>query len=137
MAGGRESGPLGPGGHVSADGPPHPSAPHRSGPPARSTTALDHLVALEAHRVSVGFRPDAGRVAAGWEYRFVADGARADESVGLYRELGFEVAADPVGEAVSPDCADCQLVAALRFRAIYTRRPSRVTRPGGAREQEE
>ena len=85
--------------------------------------ALDRLVALEARRASVGFRPDAARLAAGWEYRFVADGGRAEESVTLYRELGFEASADPVGAAVSPECQDCQLVAALSFRAIYTRRP--------------
>lgn len=85
-------------------------------------SALDRLVALEAHRASVGFLPDPSRLADGWEYRFVADGHRAEESVALYRELGFEVAAEPVGAAASPQCEDCQLVAAFSFRAIYTRR---------------
>ena len=73
--------------------------------------------------------PDPARIAAGWEPRFVADGARADEAVRLYRELGFEVAADPVTpENLSPDCGDCRVVMALRFQMIYTRRPRR--RPG-------
>jgi hypothetical protein len=77
--------------------------------------------------------PDPRRIADGWQARFVADGARADEAVRLYRELGFEVAADPIApEHLSPDCGDCRVVIALRFQMIYTRRPQR---PG--RETEE
>jgi hypothetical protein len=68
--------------------------------------------------------PDPARIAAGWEFRFAADRARADETVRLYRELGFEVAADPiVPRNLSPDCGDCRLVSALGFQLIYTRRP--------------
>lgn len=85
--------------------------------------ALDRLIALEAHRAGVGFRPDPARLAEGWEYRFVADARRAEESIALYRELGFEVTADPVGAPISAACADCALAAALGFRALYTRRP--------------
>lgn len=88
--------------------------------------AVERLIAVESHKAEVGFEPDPARLADGWEYRFVADGARAEESAALYRELGFEVCADPVGAAASPACADCRLVALLHFRAIYTRRPSDV-----------
>ncbi len=43
----------------------------------------------------------------------------------LYRELGFEVCADPVTpEQVGDDCADCRLLMVLAFKTIYTRRPS-------------
>ncbi len=91
--------------------------------PAVAQSALERLVAAERHRASTGFRPDEARLAAGWVYRFVADGPRAEEHAASYRELGFEVALDPVGEAASPACRECRLVAVLRFRAIYTRRP--------------
>ncbi len=97
----------------------HPLPPSR--PPAIPPSSLERLVAAEAHRAEVGFRPDEARLADGWAYRFVADGARAEEAATLYRELGFEVALDAVGEAVSPACRDCRLVAALHFRALYTR----------------
>jgi hypothetical protein len=55
----------------------------------------------------------------------VVDGARADELVQLYAELGYEVVADPVSgsELGGEDCKDCRLVAMLRFRVIYTRHP--------------
>ncbi len=84
-------------------------------------SALDRLVAVEQHKASAGFRPDEARLADGWEYRFVTDAQRAEEMAALYRELGFEVALDAVGEAASPACRDCRLVAVLRFRALYTR----------------
>ncbi len=93
-----------------------------SRPPAIPPSALERLAAVEFHKATAGFRPDETRLAAGWVYRFVTDAARAEETAALYRELGFEVALDPVGEAASPECRDCRLVAALAFRAIYTRR---------------
>jgi hypothetical protein len=84
---------------------------------------LAGLVRLEAHHAGVEFRPDPVRLADGWAFRFVTDGARARESAALYREIGFEVCTDPVGDRFGPpDCRDCRLVAALDFRAIYTRR---------------
>ncbi|HET9982323.1 MAG TPA: hypothetical protein VFQ38_01995 [Longimicrobiales bacterium] len=84
---------------------------------------LAPLLALDAHRAEVGFRPDPRRLAEGWEYRFVADGVRAEEAVALYRALGFEVCAEPVdGARIADACAECRLAVMLRFRAIYTRR---------------
>jgi hypothetical protein len=68
--------------------------------------------------------PDPARAAAGWERRFVADGARAEEMIRLYRELGFEVETDPVrAEELTGPCEGCRVVALLRFQVVYTRRP--------------
>jgi hypothetical protein len=43
--------------------------------------------------------------------------------VDLYEGAGFEVAADPIRREDFPDgCDDCQLLALLQFRTVYTRR---------------
>jgi hypothetical protein len=72
-----------------------------------------------------GVRGDAdpARVAAGWHYRFTAEGARAEEMVELYRELGFEVAADPVATSADNEvvCTECYDASPRPYRAIYTR----------------
>ena len=71
---------------------------------------------------AAGTRPDPGRLAAGWEFRFVATGARVDEMAALYRELGFEVVADPVyREGMEDGCVTC-FTGGLESRALYTRR---------------
>jgi hypothetical protein len=68
--------------------------------------------------------PDPARVAEGWERRFVAEGARAEEMMQFYRDLGFEVAADPVAATDLPGgCESCRLVLGWSFRVIYTRKP--------------
>jgi hypothetical protein len=68
-------------------------------------------------------QPDPTRLAAGWERRFIADAARADEAMELYRDLGYEVCADPVrAEELDEECTDCRLLATLKFVTIYTRR---------------
>jgi hypothetical protein len=68
-------------------------------------------------------KPDPARVAAGWEPRFTAFGARAREMMRLYQALGFEVIADPLRpEDAEPGCDDCQLLARIPFVTIYTRR---------------
>lgn len=94
-------------------GPPDPSGP------------LSFLVEGEARRVlsEAQLRPDPARIADGWERRFIADGARAQEMAALYESLGFEVAADPIRpDEMGEDCEDCQLLALMKFRTIYTRR---------------
>ncbi len=120
------AGPGVPDGRVAGQSPATESAGGRpvtpSRPPAIAPSTLERLVAAEAYRAEASFAPDPARLAGGWTYRFVADGARAEEHAASYRELGFEVVLDPVGEAVKPECRECRLVAALRFRAIYTRR---------------
>lgn len=101
-----------------------PPAEHPA--PGERTRAVEALLELERHRTMAAsaFEPDPARLAAGWEPRFVADGARAREAIELYERLGFEVCADPVRAAAGADaCRDCQLVALLQFRMIYTRHP--------------
>ena len=67
---------------------------------------------------------DPDRLAQGWEPRFVADEARAQEMARLYRELGYETAVDSVGvRAVRSDCGECPLVTLGLLKLIYTRAP--------------
>lgn len=92
---------------------------------AHAARSLGSIVEQEARRVlsEAQFAPDRARMAAGWERRFVTDGRRAAEMVELYRQLGFEVCADPVTpEQVGDDCADCRLLMLLEFKTIYTRK---------------
>jgi hemerythrin-like domain-containing protein len=67
--------------------------------------------------------PDPDRIQAGWEHRFVAAGARADEMIELYRQLGYEVAADPVRTHTLEDgCVACFTSGGESYQSIYTRR---------------
>jgi len=80
--------------------------------------------------MNAGDPRDRARIADGWERRFVADRARAEEAKRLYGELGFEVVADPVAPEDLPDgCGPCRLAGELQFRIVYTRRQSGVRRP--------
>jgi regulator of replication initiation timing len=86
---------------------------------------LEALSEVEAwkSRVAAAAEADPARLARGWQRRFVAEGSRADEMMALYRELGYEVCADPVDpKELDEGCRQCALVAAFRFRTIYTRR---------------
>ena len=86
---------------------------------------LSVVVRGEAHRMlsEAQLAPDPARVAGGWERRFITDATRLGEVVTLYEDAGFEVAADPIRREDFPDgCDDCQLLALLQFRTIYTRR---------------
>ncbi|HSG49866.1 MAG TPA: hypothetical protein VLA43_18730 [Longimicrobiales bacterium] len=84
--------------------------------------AAPHAEAPDDARAGAGLGPDPRRLAQGWEHRFVATGDRVEEMVGLYRELGFEVVADPVGgEGLDAGCEVC-FSGQLRYHAIYTRR---------------
>jgi hypothetical protein len=87
--------------------------------------SLSPLVEQEARRFlsESQIEGDPQRIADGWERRFIADGRRAEEMVELYSQLGYEVCADPVSpDVVGEDCDDCQLLAALQFKIIYTRK---------------
>jgi hypothetical protein len=91
----------------------------------RLDNSLGLLMRIEAHRALAQnqFKPDPKRIADGWERRFVTDAARAEEAMALYRELSYEVCADPVRvEELGNECDACRLVAVLRFQTIYTRR---------------
>lgn len=60
--------------------------------------------------------------AAGWERRFMADGARLAEYVELYTTLGFEVLHEPVApEEIGPECSDCRLIICRQYVTLYTR----------------
>jgi len=86
---------------------------------------LSGVVQGEAHRMlsEAQLAPDPARLADGWERRFITDATRLREVVDLYEGAGFEVAADPIRREDFPDgCDDCQLLALMRFRTIYTRR---------------
>lgn len=67
--------------------------------------------------------PDPALIAQGWQRRFTADKRRVQEAVELYTGMGYEVRTVPVQpEELSEACTGCQLVAALHFQTIYTRR---------------
>jgi hypothetical protein len=93
--------------------------------PERNVGPLRFIVAGEAQRAlsDAQIEADPARVAAGWERRFIASGARAEEMKRLYEALGFEVAADPVRpDQIRGDCEDCRVLIQLQFEMIYTRR---------------
>lgn len=86
---------------------------------------LSRMVEEEARRVlsEAALSADPKLVAEGWERRFIADGRRAEEAVALYQQLGYEVRAEPLRkEELEDNCEDCQLVALMQFKTIYTRR---------------
>lgn len=97
----------------------------KPGTPSRDPVPeLGAMVQGEARRMlsEAQLRPNPARLAAGWQRRFVTDAVRAAEAVELYEELGFEAVADPieVGD-VGEQCDGCRVLAALRFRTVYTR----------------
>lgn len=86
---------------------------------------LGLIVEQEARRTlaTEQLGPDPKRLAEGWERRFITDATRADEVLELYRELGYEVCADPVEPSeLGEECDDCQLALLAQLKTIYTRR---------------
>jgi hypothetical protein len=97
---------------------------HPADKPRHVIKPLSMLVQREARRVlsEAQLEPDPERVAAGWERRFITDATRSVEMLELYRELGYEVCADPVRpEELLDDCQGCAVVAESQFVTIYTR----------------
>ncbi len=91
----------------------------------RMAERLAYIVEHEAKRVlsDEALEGDPARLADGWERRFIADQGRAKEMMELYADLGYEVCADPLQpEDMADDCEDCQLLMALQFKTIYTRK---------------
>jgi hypothetical protein len=87
--------------------------------------SLGPFVEQEARRFlsEAQLEGDPALLADGWERRFIADARRAEEAIELYESLGYEVLAEPVRkEELGEDCDDCQLLAALQFKTIYTRK---------------
>ena len=59
--------------------------------------------------------------AEGWEERFTASGARLDEAIETYRELGLEVKTVPVNELGLDGCTTCFDDPADQTMMIFTR----------------
>ena len=97
---------------------------HTTGRGRDAIKPLSRLVQGEARRVltEAQLEPDPARVAAGWQRRFITDATRGEEMMELYRQLGYEVCADPVRvEELSDDCQGCRVVIESQFVTIYTR----------------
>lgn len=95
-------------------------------PEDRRVASLGPIVEQEARRAlsQAQLEGDPARIAEGWERRFIADGERAKEAMELYSQLGYEVCADPVrADELGEECDDCQLLALMKFKTIYTRKP--------------
>lgn len=93
--------------------------------------ALARWLAAERRLARAAIEPagDPRRLAEGWTRRFTATGARAQEAVALYAELGFEAVADPVLRRDLPDgCDDCEIAELLAMKTVYTRRRARSPR---------
>jgi len=57
----------------------------------------------------------------GWTRRFTISPARLEETVELYRSLGYEVHLEPLSpDELEEQCQDCRL-AVVFFRILYTR----------------
>ncbi len=68
-------------------------------------------------------QPNPILAAEGWERRFTVDKQRAKEILDLYRQLGYEVCAEPMrGEEVQDDCQDCRTVVSYHLLTVYTRK---------------
>ncbi len=68
-------------------------------------------------------RTDLDLASQGWERRFTADPQRAEEAMELYRQLGYEVRAEPAsGAGETDECDACRAVIAREWKTIYTRR---------------
>lgn len=115
-------------------------SPERRGPGGSGPEEAGEGIGWPGGSPGAGGAPDPARLQEGWEYRFVQQGERAEEMIRLYRELGFEVASDPVpGGGGAGGCTDCFAGTRLEFRSIYTRRPGtgarRVTHEGGPADE--
>ncbi len=65
---------------------------------------------------------DAELIAAGWQFRFIADAKRVQEAVEMYEELGQEVCVKALAlEALREECHGCLLLL-KQLKALYTRK---------------
>jgi hypothetical protein len=66
--------------------------------------------------------PDAKLIADGWERRFIADAARAQEAMEMYNTMGCEVRSEFVNtEELREECSGC-LAILKQLRVVYTRK---------------
>ncbi|MDQ7029705.1 MAG: hypothetical protein Q9O62_07985 [Ardenticatenia bacterium] len=57
----------------------------------------------------------------GWKRRFVVAPARLEETVELYRSLGYDIHLEPLSpDELEEQCRECRLAVAF-FRVLYTR----------------
>lgn len=94
-------------------------------PKREKSDKLSFIVQQEAHRIlsEAQLSANSELVAQGWERRFITDGLRAREMVGLYTELGYDVHLEPIDQQEFDEgCEDCALVALLKFVTLYTRK---------------
>ena len=62
-------------------------------------------------------------IAEGWVRRHLADAQRAEESVELYRSMGYEVRIETITpDDFGPQCARCAVSVCRACVVIYTRR---------------
>ncbi len=72
---------------------------------------------------SIGIPADPLLTAQGWVRRHLADRARAEESVQLYEEMGFEVLAEQLTPGkLGTGCGDCTSMLCDNYIMIYTRK---------------
>jgi len=64
----------------------------------------------------------------GWRKMFAGGGARLEESVELYKELGYEVHLEPMSEEdFPPECKGCAVLAScVEYKVIFIR-PKKAT----------
>lgn len=88
---------------------------------ARRSASLG-CVPVERDQPRVSANPEL--IAAGWERRYLADPARAEEARVTYTELGYEVLLEaPQPAQFDLSCAACAETACDTYVLIYTRRP--------------
>ena len=109
--------------HADPDGPTPSTAKENGGGELAKRVGMVVEGEVKRARAEGQIRPDPELIADGWERRFVADARRAEETMELYEQLGFEVRAEPAQAAeLGDDCNDCQLFLLLQFKTIYTRK---------------
>jgi len=89
------------------------------------TETLKNMVSVESHRLDsdLNFTPNPALISQGWERRFVSYGQRMQEAIDLYQELDFEVHLEPLRqEELLEACGDCQALAILELKTLYTRK---------------
>lgn len=84
----------------------------------------DACTAVDKDNFACVTPPDAKLIADGWQRRFVADPARAQEALEMYSTMGYEVRLELVDtEELREECSGC-LAILKQLRVVYTRKTS-------------
>jgi hypothetical protein len=98
--------------------PPEPEREPR-GRSAGQSAGQPEAGAIDEHAI----RSDPALLAAGWTRRNLAEPARIEELIDLYRALGFEArAVQLTPEDFGPSCVSCASAICRTYVMIYTRR---------------